>query len=302
MNTNYLYIARAQSDPKAKKYNVYKVGNSTQPLERIRSLGGSGSTETFEPILIVALPRYVKDLHILAHRCIQQFIVSRHESLRAKYVSIFGPGHAKGIRRRREIVMFGPRYPVSKIKDLFRRVVDTISSQTGRYLCADENCVSTGGASDCAVCAKFTTSLLNCIAYQKGMRHKSTLQRRLRVLEAVEAQLGQIISNKNKQPQWKGPTVGDFWILTDPRERFRIIRVLSNNTRKRSSVVQEWSHSGVCTSILRTLQSRFTPTEDQEKQRLEWDQNGWRCVVQMKHFKAFCRVSNVSDIHYVTQQ
>ena len=302
MNTNYLYIARSQT-PNVKKHNVYKVGHSSQPLERIRTLGGSGSTETYEPILIVALPRHAKDIHILSHRCIQKFVVYRHENMRSKYISIFGEGHADGIKRRREIVMFGPRYAVSRIKDLFRRVVENISAETGNYICTDKECAANGGAADCSVCTKFTKSLLNCISYQKSLNNRSTSKRK-RVLEAVEMQLITLMSARKKQKKWKGPSVGTFWILRPDvgmtqrgGSGFRIVRVISNDSRRRASMVQTWS----CTntgSLADDLQSRFT--FDGDVDMLSW--NGWQCLVQMKHFKSFCRIVNVSDVNYAAQQ
>ena len=311
MSPNYLYIARSQSDPDVKKYNVYKVGHSSRPLERIRTLGGSGSTETYEAILIVALPQHVKDLHILSHRCIQKFVVYRHETMRSKYTSIFGQGHANGIKRRREIVMFGQRFSVSKIKELFRRVVENISSQTGNYSCTDTDCASTGGATDCAVCVKFTNSLMNRISYQKGLRARSSLRKRKRILETVETQLVAMISAKKKQRKWKGPCVGAFWILRPDADmvqrgfRFRVVRVISNDKRRRVSTIQGWcggtDGGGVGGfSLISILQSRFT--NDGDVDILSWDQNEWQCIVQMKQFKSFCRIMNVSDVNYATQQ
>jgi hypothetical protein len=294
MHTNYLYIARSQSDPNMKKHNVFKVGHSSQPLERIQTLGGSGSTETYEPILIVALPRYVKDLHILAHRCIQKFVVHRHELLQKKYLGIFGNGHEDGVKRRREIVMFGPRYPVSKIKDLFRRVVDNISSSTGTYVCTDPDCIANGGASDCAVCTKFTMSLLNCIAYQK---RRTNRYRRRRILESVETQLMAMITAKKKRRKWPGPAVGSFWIIhADMKLGIRVVRVVANHKQLRTSSVQEWTPRTGSGSLVRTLQSRFT-NEDDDHDTLDWDQQGWRCRIHMKHFKSFCRILNVADVN-----
>jgi hypothetical protein len=308
MYTNYLYIARSQSDPNMKKHNVFKVGHSSQPLERIRTLGGSASTETYEPILIVALPSCVKDIHILAHRYIQQYVVHRHEMLQSKYVSVFGKSHANGIKRRREIVMFGPRFPVSRIKDLFRRVVDNIRSQTGKYICKDQECVVMGGgASYCAVCTKFTNSLLNCISYQKG---RGALLKRRRVLESVEAQLLSMMTVKNKRKKWQGPSVGSFWIIRPDSDlqqrgyRFMVVRILSNDKRDRTSKIQVWSPSDTG-SLVSTLQSRFTrdiesPTCSSEE--IEWNRSGWKCVVQMRQFKSFCRIMNVPDVKYTVQQ
>jgi hypothetical protein len=198
--TNYLYIARSRSDPNAKKHNVYKVGHSSNPLNRIRTLAGSASTETYEPILILALPAYVKDIHILSHRCIQQFVVHQHERLQSKYIDIFGAGHADGIKRRRELVMFGPRYAVSKMKDLFRRVVGSITSRTGTYLCKDRECIINDGTSSCAVCIKVTQSLFNCITYQKGLQQ--SCRKRIRVIDAVETRLISMLTRKHNRKKW----------------------------------------------------------------------------------------------------
>ena len=300
MNTNYLYIAQSQSDSNAKKHNVYKVGHSTQPLERIRTLGGSGSTETYEPILIVALPRHAKDIHVLSHRCIQKFVVYRHEDMRSKYIAIFGQGHADGVKRRREIVMFGARYAVSRIKALFRGVVENISSQTGDYICTDKDCDSNGGPAGCAVCVKFTNSLLNCISYQQGLNARSTLRKRKRILETVETQLVALMSAKKKQRTWKGPSIGTFWIIRPDADmvqrglRFRVVRVLSNDKRRRTSTIHEW-----CCDDDGSIQSRFT--NDGETYTLSWE-NGWQSTVQMKEFKTFCRIVNVSDVKYIVQQ
>ena len=298
MLTNYLYIARSQADPKAKRHNVFKVGHSAHPLERIRTLGGSVSTDTYEPILIVALPRHVKDLHILSHRYIQKFVVCRHEHMRSKYMSVFGQGHADGIKRRREIVMFGPSFAVSRIKDLFRQVVNNISSQKGNYVCTDSECMANGGVSDCAVCLKFTTSLLNCISYQNDKNTRVTLHKRRRVIESVQAQLITLMSEKQTRKPWKGPSVGSFWLLRP----FRMVRILSNKKRKRSSRVQVWEPSAVKSpsTLVHTLQSRFTYAV--ENDTLDWDQSAWQCVVHMKQFQSFCRILNVSDVNYGVQK
>ena len=315
--TNYLYIAQSQTDGLKKKYNVYKVGHSSQPLERIRALAGSASTETYAPILILALPHYVKDIHILSHRYIQQFVVHRHEELQSKYVAIFGAGHADGLKRRRELVMFGPRYAVSKIRALFRKIIDAVSSSTGTYVCQDSECLANNGASYCAVCTKFTRSLFNCIAYQKGRQQKHFASRkRQRALQSVETRLVSLLTHKpNRQQQWKGPAIGAFWILRPDTElrqlgyRYLIVRVLSNNRRARTSDVQEWSHSGTDTaSLVSTLQTKFTTVSNTEEghalcsNTVPWDQGEWQCVVYMRHFNSFCRMLNVSDVSYVTQQ
>jgi len=313
MNANYLYIARSLSDPIAKKHNVYKVGHSTKPLERIQTLGGSGSTETYEPILIVALPRYVKDIHILAHRSIQKYVVNRHDQLIEKYVSVFGTGHMAGIMKRREIVMFGPRFAVTRIKKLFRRIIGNMSSRKGDYTCMDADCIQNGGASCCPVCTKFTSSLLNCITYQQGARHERS--HRL-LLENVASRLVDMLS-VSRQRKWKGPGVGTFWILqpdVGSSVRFRLIRVLSNDRRTRTSKVQEWSPSrsgGL--SLVGVLQSRFTTnsSDDDDRQQspihyadetLSWEQTEWYSMVHMRHFKSFCRIANVPDVTYTVQQ
>ena len=103
--------------------------------------------------------------------------------------------------------MFGSRYTVSRIKDLFRRVVENLSSpQTGNYTCNDKGCGANGGSVDCAVCVKFTTSLMNCISYQKSMNARSSHRQRKRLVETVETQLMELISNRKKQ-RLKGPRV-----------------------------------------------------------------------------------------------
>ena len=303
--TNYLYIARSKSDPNAKKHSVYKVGHSSRPLDRIRTLAGSASTETYEPILILALPAYVKDVHILSHRSIQRFVVHQHVVLQSKYIDIFGAGHADGIKRRREIVMFGLRYAVSKMKDLFRRVVGSITSRTGAYMCKDSECIVNDGTSSCSVCSKFTQSLFNCITYQK--RLQQSCHKRTRVIEAAETRLVSMLTHKHNRKKWDGPTVGSFWIMRPDVSmrrlgyRYLIVRIISNNKRTRISSVQEWSHSGTDqASLVNTLQSRFTT--DNIYSNVHWDQASWQCVVYMRRFRSFCRLLNVSDVMYIAQQ
>lgn len=302
MLPNYLYIAQAQADPNVKKHNVYKVGQSAHPLERIRTLGGSGSTDTYEPILIVALPRHVKDTHILSHRCIQKFVVGRHEDMRSKYITIFGSGHATGLKRRREIVMFGHRYAVSRIKDLFRQVVKNVSSRKGNYVCMDTACVSNGGPSDCAVCLKFTSSLLNCISYQKEVNKRFLLQKHRRILESVETKLIALMAAKKKRKPWKGPSVGSFWLVRPENETMcRVVRITSNDKRNRSSGVCGWEPRETVQNLIQTLQSRFIE-DDNGSTNLGWDRSGWKCVVEMRRFNTFGRIQNVSDVRYGIQQ
>jgi hypothetical protein len=147
------------------------------------------------------------------------------------------------------------------------------------------------------------------------MQLQSGKRKRQRVLETVEKQLMTMMASTHKQKRWKGPSVGEFWILRPDSTlrqlgcRFLIVRVVSNDRRARTSKVQGWSHSGNdASSLVSTLQSRFTKDVDGDAalgaldDDIHWDQNGWKCVVLMRHFKSFCRMLNVSDIHYVAQQ
>lgn len=306
MSPNFLYLARSQTDPTMRKHNVYKVGHSKEPMERIRKLAGSASTETFEPILIVALPNYVKDAHVLSHRDIQPFVVHRQHELQAKYITVFGKGHREGLTRRRELVMFGPRFALSRIKALFRRVVDSISSHAGTYVCTDRACAGTGGTAYCEVCTKFTQSLLNSATYHNKRLHKRSSRRNRRnILASVQNQLQTLMPSVRKRKQWQGPALGSFWMLRpdpDLRQlgyRFLIVRVLSNDNTHRKSQVQGWAHSGTDTaSLVRTLQSKFTEDSPMcSVEDIRWDQQSvWECLVHMKQFKSFCRVLNVSDV------
>jgi hypothetical protein len=136
-------------------------------------------------------------------------------------------------------------------------------------------------------------------------RHGSVRKRKRVLLETVETQLVALISAKKKQRKWKGPSVGAFWLLRPDADmihrgfRFRIVRVLSNDTRRRASRIEGWCGTDRG-SLIDTLQSRFKNDDDEDI--LSWDQNGWQCIVNMKQFKAFSRIVNVSDVNYVAQQ
>lgn len=191
MVPTFLYVARSISNAAARKHHVYKVGQSTQPLKRIQSLGGSVSTECYEPILVVELPMHVRDTHVLSHPMISPFVVKQHRRLVARYVSIFGSSHESGIRRRREIVMFGSRFSMKRVKALFTMSIDGMTSESGQYVCTDSGCIANSGTTYCPVCVKFIDSIMNCIAYQKTKNRGST--KRVRILESVESQFMQMI-------------------------------------------------------------------------------------------------------------
>lgn len=192
----YLYVARSVSSAEARKHHVYKVGQSTQPLVRIRTLGGAVSTETFEPVLVVELPTHLRDTHVLAHPMISPYVVKQHRRLVARYLAIFGSSHALGIRRRREIIMFGTRFSVKRVRDLFTTIVGDMTCTSGHYICSNSGCIAnTGTTSYCAVCVKFIDSVMNCIAYQKTKcaTRGDKKRKRERILASVEAQFMRMV-------------------------------------------------------------------------------------------------------------
>lgn len=164
----FFYIARSRVNEVARKYHIYKAGCSMNPQARIRNLGGAISTDTFEPLLIIKLPLHVRDTHILAHRLVHPFVVSQHEKLTRKYLSLFGAKHLAGIRRRRELLLFGTRYTLKHIKQLFAKVVRDMTSRHGVYKCREHTC---GGQNPlCGVCVKYTATLLNKRLYRQRPR------------------------------------------------------------------------------------------------------------------------------------
>jgi hypothetical protein len=175
----YLYVARNQTSLSSRKHHVFKVGHSSRPYERIQDLGGSGSTDTYEAILVLPLPRSVKDSHVLSHRLIQPFVIHRHERLQKRYLSIFGACHADGIRRRRELVMFGSGYSTKRVMELFRQVVASMSSRAKKngvssYVCTDASCIASGRGLSllyCDVCTKYVQSSLSHVTYHRSRLH-----------------------------------------------------------------------------------------------------------------------------------
>lgn len=81
MTTHYLYVAHTPSDRHSDRHHVYKVGYSTCPLDRIRTLGGSVSTVDYEPLLVLDIPSTVKDIHVLAHHLVDPHVMYRREHL-----------------------------------------------------------------------------------------------------------------------------------------------------------------------------------------------------------------------------
>jgi hypothetical protein len=303
MTTNYLYLARTLSDPRMKKHNVYKVGCSTNPLERVRTLGGSGSTVTYEMVLTLELPTAVKDIHVLAHRLIDPFVVHRHTDIQTTYITLFGRGHANGSKRRREIVMFGDQYTLQRIKALFSRVVASMSSPSGTYQCMDENCIATRGASYCGVCTKFMKSLVNSITYQSGVSSQSGARKRT-LADANSLFITMLEQTREqKRHKWKGPGIGDFWILRPDTNllktgcRFLVAHVQSRNVKKRRSRVQWWS---CITSDVMDSMAKFTPDTDTDI--LSWDGGGWQCKIRTKHYNRFMRILDTDNVRYYARR
>ena len=303
MTTHYLYLARALSDPRTKKHNVYKVGHSIQPMDRVNTLGGSGSTVTYQTLLVLKLPSAVKDIHVLAHRMIDPFVVHRHEDVQAQYIAIFGRGHTEGIKRRREIVLFGEHYTLSRIKTLFRRVVASMSSPSGTYKCTDENCISTGGASYCGVCTKFMKSLVNSITYQSGV--SSQAGGRKRALDHADSLFATILeqTREQKKHKWLGPGIDEFWILRPDIRllktgcRFLVAHVQTRSVKKRTSRVQWWSCT---TNDDMDTTAKFTP--DSGTDILSWDGGGWQCNIRTKQYTRFMRIVDTDSVKYYSRQ
>jgi hypothetical protein len=301
--TRYLYVAQACSDARLKKHHVYKVGYSTQPLERVHTLGGSGSTESYEIILVLELPSALKDSHVLAHRRLDPFVVHRHEDLQSKYTALFGSGHNNGVRRRREIVMFGQQYTLSRVKSLFRRIVSNMRSPTGTYQCHDGTCLATGGVAYCDVCSKYMKSLVNSMTYQSGV--SSQISGRKRTLEDMDTLFTTMIeqAREHKKQRWHGPTIGDFWVLRPTVNllksgcRFLVARVQSLNKSKRTSRVQWWSCS---TDDDMDVKAKFTP--DVETDTLSWDGGGWQCHIRMKQYTRFMRIVDTDTVKYYARK
>ena len=282
----FLYVAYCTSDTRFGANHIYKVGHSQTPVERIRSLGGSGSTETYAPLLILPLPTYVKDLHVLVHRSIAKYVVHSHPALQDKYLALFGVGHADGLRRRRELVMFGKTFSRSRIKALFRRAVQSVQSDTGGYRCSDATCVSNQGAAHCTVCVTFIRSLLNSIKCQSL---SSALGRK-----AAEAQLVQLLST-TRRSQWAGPARGSFWAVHTTARRLVLVQVHTVDRRRRRSEVSLWTPVEEDRSDV--LKSRFTCDATQRTTTMSWDTGHWRCCVSLLHG----RIRNPAEVAHATQ-
>jgi hypothetical protein len=253
--------------------------------------------------LILELPSAVKDIHVLAHHTIDPFVVHRHVTLQAQYIEVFGSGHSAGIQRRREILMFGPKYTLNRVKALFRRVVNGMYSPTGTYKCADESCLSTGGVAYCGVCVKFMKSLVNTLTYQRGV--SSLTGGRKRSLEDADVLFTSLVgqATERKKHKWAGPCVGDFWVLRPTTNllaggcRFLLARVQSRNERKRTSRVQWWSCE---TNDTPDTNSKFTP--ETHLDTLPWESGGWQCVIRTKQNVRFMRIVDWEKVAYYARQ
>jgi hypothetical protein len=320
MIKSFLYVARSTTDQKAIRNHVYKVGISTNPSARIRTLGSSGSTETYESIVELPLPFLVKDTHILVHRMIREYVLYSNVELQSKYTEIFGQEHLGGLKRRREIVMFGHTFSVTKVKNLFRRVMTDINpAKDDLYVCRDVSCVS---SQRCDVCTKFIKSLWNSIAYQKTSLYRDPLssfsptqtrKRKLDLLTKVESKFVRMmnerrpsVSSANNRKRrrrgeriWNGPDVNGYWLLRPSSSmikkghRFLIGKVKSNDTELRSSRIQWWSPSVNADAGQMTESTFFQDTKDgthfSDLDEIAWDNGGWQQCIRMtggKHRKA----------------
>jgi hypothetical protein len=272
-------------------------------MDRVRMLGGSGSTVSYETLLVLQLPSAVKDIHVLAHRLVDPFVVHRHEDVQDRYIAVFGAGHREGIKHRREIVMFGPQYTRARIKTLFRRIVNGMCSSRGTYQCTDTNCLATGSVAYCGVCVKFMTSLVNGITYQSGV--SSHINGRKRSLETADALFGTMLeqTREQKKHKWVGPDVGDFWILRPDRNllrsgcRFLVARVQSRNTKTRASRVQWWS---CLTNDVMDTNAKFT--SENNTGLLSWDDGGWQCNIRTKQYNHFMRILDTDNVKYYVRR
>ncbi|MDA9932938.1 hypothetical protein N9C24_04885 [Gammaproteobacteria bacterium] len=298
MEQNYLYIAQSTSSTD-KRYNIYKMGCSTTPEERVRTLGGSCSTSTYVPLLILPLPMGLKDVHILSHEMLEPYVLYRNTKLQNRFLKIFGQDHKDGLDRRREILMFGTSFSKKKVIELVKSLVKKMTrrSKDGsiQYRCSTKDCVSSGGTEYCNVCQKYVRSLLNSLTYQKIQMNRLALgkrmskKRRILELESIESSFTENISKKRKRretnPEWEGPERGEYWVRSgDGGYTMDVVRVMTLDGVKRSSRVQWWSP-------IRNMSGRNIDSVFEQDTRdgtrydtldlVKWDDGGWIMAVKM---------------------
>jgi hypothetical protein len=328
---SYLYVTRSITNQKALRHHVYKVGISTDPYTRIRTLGSAGSTETYEPIVVLPLPCGVKDTHILAHRMVKKFVLFSSETLQRQYAKIFGKEHLHALKRRRELVMFGSGFSLTRVKSLFQRVLRDISTvghknhtKKGLYVCRDTSCTS---IIRCGVCTKFIRSVWNGIAYQKSSMYRDPLasfgqsltrKRKLELLEKVEAKFVKMTEERptkrtrrrQPDPRWQGPMVDEYWLLRPnismirSGHRFLIGKVVSNNDDLRTSRVQWWLPRNVTGLQNMRMAVDTIFVEDNTispLMELPWDNGGWQRSIRMTRsdYKQIWKVDGPTVIDFV---
>ena len=89
-----------------RRADIYKIGQSVDPIKRSRQLGGSGSTETFSLLYMCPLPRGISDTDILRHEYIRPYVIHKNLHLVSKCTKIIGVEHKDGLNRRKELLHF----------------------------------------------------------------------------------------------------------------------------------------------------------------------------------------------------
>jgi hypothetical protein len=283
----YIYVAQSRTNKLTRKHHVYKVGYSNTPHMRVDSLAGSGSTETYELVLMLPLPDGMRDSQVLAHALLQPFVLYKNADKQKRYISIFGGDHAVGIKKRREIVMFGHRFTRLRVKSLFRRVIRDITDTHSTYMCKNEHCISNNGETYCLVCKKFIRSICNRMSrhyenmYTKKTNMKET-ENELHVLENIANKFDLMI---NSVRRWNGPKVGEYWLfrastsMMQNGHRFHIGLIKKNEDNNRSSRIQWWGSSQNGT----LARSVFTPERTNHPlEEISWDYDCWLSSVCMK--------------------
>ena len=124
-----IYLAYNLADKNAVRHRLCKIGRTSCLEQRMRTLGGSGTTTHFKVIASFPVPNHVTDTQILHHPLVRTFSLARRASntrLRHKYTRIWGKQHAFSMDRRRELLLFGKELSFRRIKCLLRGAIQDV--------------------------------------------------------------------------------------------------------------------------------------------------------------------------------
>jgi hypothetical protein len=130
-----LYVAQSTSDGLAKQHGLFKIGQTTRGDVRINELAGSGSTHSFKKMFTLPLPTGITDQAVLKHPLLKPVVLrssAKNHDLQNTFCRLWGRKHRSGLSKRRELVLTGKNFPISRLKRLCRIAIKELVDRRTR--------------------------------------------------------------------------------------------------------------------------------------------------------------------------